>query len=296
MKPAGLAHLAAAPLMSPVLNGYPGAIHLCRAAARASFTKLELKTLQRLATAFGEQIQAARTARTGPDCSEFIQLIDRPQVKFAVIDDESRSVLPDRTWTSMDERLRERMVRHAQHRLTRLNGDTVQADRVLLPDSHGDNWPYRVVTYKRYPALGEGSYSFFCLQPDCSEWGVLRPTDLQADQELARLLPAIRFMQEHFAEGVTLVAIAKTVGLSPFHFHRRFTELFGMTPKQFLLECQINQAKRDLLARDKELVQIAAECGFAHQSHFTSRFKQATGLTPTQWRRVAMQRGTSLTN
>jgi AraC family transcriptional regulator len=107
---------------------------------------------------------------------------------------------------------------------------------------------------------------------------------------LARLVPSLKFMQEHFASGPTLVDIAKTVQLSPFHFHRRFTELFGLTPKQFLLECQINQAKHDLLARDKELAQIAKDCGFAHQSHFTSRFKQATGLTPTRWRRMATDR------
>jgi AraC family transcriptional regulator len=42
-----------------------------------------------------------------------------------------------------------------------------------------------------------------------------------------------------------------------------------------------------LLAREKDLIDIAADCGFAHQSHFTSRFKQATGLTPTKWRRQA---------
>ena len=74
--------------------------------------------------------------------------------------------------------------------------------------------------------------------------------------------------------------------LSPFHFHRRFTELLGITPKHFLLECQINQAKGELIKREKELADIATDCGFSHQSHFTSRFKQATGLTPTRWRRL----------
>jgi AraC-like DNA-binding protein len=89
--------------------------------------------------------------------------------------------------------------------------------------------------------------------------------------------------------------IAKQVDLSPFHFHRRFTELLGLTPKQYLLDCQIHQAKSDLLGRQKELVQIAKECGFAHQSHFTSRFKQATGLTPTRWRQMALRRGHATT-
>ena len=47
---------------------------------------------------------------------------------------------------------------------------------------------------------------------------------------------------------------------------------------------------RQLLSGEKELVQIARECGFAHQSHFTSRFKQATGFTPTRWRKMALAR------
>jgi AraC family transcriptional regulator len=96
-------------------------------------------------------------------------------------------------------------------------------------------------------------------------------------------------MQDHFSKGPTLVSISKTVHLSPFHFHRRFTELLGITPKHFLLDCQIEEAKRMLVAREKGLAEIATACGFAHQSHFTSRFKQATGLTPTRWRRLASE-------
>ncbi len=64
----------------------------------------------------------------------------------------------------------------------------------------------------------------------------------------------------------------------------------GLTPKHFLLECQIQEAKTELVTRNKPLPQLATDCGFAHQSHFTSRFKQATGLTPTRWRRLAAER------
>ena len=64
----------------------------------------------------------------------------------------------------------------------------------------------------------------------------------------------------------------------------------GLTPKHFMLECQIHDAKGELVSGEKELAKIASDCGFAHQSHFTSRFKQATGLTPTRWRRMAHDR------
>ncbi len=95
-------------------------------------------------------------------------------------------------------------------------------------------------------------------------------------------------MSSHFHEGITLRAISKSVHLSPFHFHRRFTQLLGITPKHFLFDCQIAKAGEMLLSGNHELEQIAKLCGFAHQSHFTSRFKQATGLTPTRWRRMKL--------
>ncbi|HMB94533.1 MAG TPA: AraC family transcriptional regulator, partial [Tepidisphaeraceae bacterium] len=177
----------------------------------------------------------------------------------------------------------------ARKRFEHVNGHEILADRLSLPDSHGDLWNFRVVMHRHYSALSDGPVIFFCLQPSCGDWSAVRPIDFQADNEVARLIPAMKFMREHFQRGPTLVEIAKTVHLSPFHFHRRFTELLGITPKHFLLDCQIEQAKRDLLERQKDLVKIATECGFAHQSHFTSRFKQATGLTPTRWRRMATE-------
>lgn len=288
MQPMGLAHVVSIPVASPVLAGYPGAVHLCRTADQGDFTDAEVAKLA--AVAAQHEGRADKPRGTGGKRGGKGAAIERPAVRFSIVDGQQKPKLPAGTWSQVDDRLREQMLEFARRKTVQLNGHTNAADRVLLPDSHGDTWTFRVVTYKKYPALGGGSFNFFCLQPNAAEWGVVRPADLNADAELARLVPALKFMQENFAEGPTLVDIAKTVQLSPFHFHRRFTELLGLTPKQFLLECQINQAKHDLLARDKELAQIARDCGFAHQSHFTSRFKQATGLTPTRWRRMASER------
>jgi AraC-like DNA-binding protein len=182
------------------------------------------------------------------------------------------------------------LVEEAQARLNKLNGQLMTADRVQLPDRYGDLWTFRCVTYSRYPGVGDGSFVLMCMQPTCAEWAAVRPADLQADQEISRLIPAMKFMRQEFHRGPTLGEISRTVHLSPFHFHRRFAELLGLTPKHYLLECQITQAKLELRARKKELAQIATDCGFAHQSHFTSRFKQATGLTPTRWRRLAVEK------
>jgi AraC-like DNA-binding protein len=215
-------------------------------------------------------------------------VVHSPPVRQFIFDSRLQPPVPQADPSVLpDQRLRENILEDARKRLGHVNGESLGADRVPLPDSRGDLWNFRVVTHRSYPALAEGPVVFFCLSPDTVDWSMLRPADFQADNELARLIPALRFMREQFHRGPTLVEIAKTVHLSPFHFHRRFTELLGITPKHFLLDCQIMESKRDLLAGTKDLVTIARECGFAHQSHFTSRFKQATGLTPTRWRKMA---------
>ena len=293
LKPQSLMFSVAVPVSGPILEGYPGVVHLCRTEEQGEFTPDELVTL---AEAVTEYESKASSAIKKPSSSRSGAVIDRPINRLTIIDSQLKLKVPAAGWDDIDERLRNHMVDFSKRRTNQLNGHPIATDRILLPDSHGDHWTFRVMTYRSYPALGEGSFTFFCLQPEAAEWALVRPTDLNADAELARLVPSMKFMAENFAKGPTLVDIAKTVQLSPFHFHRRFTELLGLTPKQFLLECQINQAKVDLLSRDKELAQIAKDCGFAHQSHFTSRFKQASGLTPTRWRRMATERYVSTEN
>jgi AraC-like DNA-binding protein len=292
MQPNGFAHAAAAPLSAPVINGYPGALHLYRSADQGVFTDDELRRLSDFAKELDEAILRIRAAR---DDSANVSQRHSTTHQF-IFDANLRAPLPQANPSGLDERLRENILQNARERLQHINGHRVPADRVPLPDSHGDLWNFRVVIHAQYPALSDGPVAFFCLQPSCEDWSVLRSVDFQADNELARLVPAMRFMREHFRRGPTLVEIAKTVHLSPFHFHRRFTELLGITPKHFLLDCQIQQAKQDLLERQKDLSKIATECGFAHQSHFTSRFKQATGLTPTRWRRMATETKRSESN
>ncbi len=289
----GFQHAAAAPLSGPVLEGYAGSLQVYRAADLEPFSDAELERLGAVAAELDEAIERTRAARR-TSCPRLAQ--SELRVRQFIFDQKLQMPFPRPEQADVDPRLRDNMIEYARFRLGHVNGKQLESDRVSLPDSRGDLWHFRVVVHRSYPALGEGPFVFFCLQPPCNDWSSLRPTDFQADAEIARLVPAMKFMRENFSRGPTLGEIAKTVHLSPFHFHRRFTELFGITPKHFMLDCQIEQAKTELLAREKELADIATECGFAHQSHFTSRFKQATGLTPTRWRRVASDAGATSRN
>lgn len=289
LRPHGFEFVAAVPLEAPSLPGYPGVLEVFRTAEQGDFTDEDLRELEEIARDADAAVAQHRSTRvTGRGIPAGVARQSAKYRQF-ILNEQLHSQFDRKHITVLDDRLRQQMFDHARHQFQ--NGKDSTNDRVALPDSNGDLWIFRVIIHRTFPALGNGPFAFFFLQPECDEWGGLRATDFLADQELSRLIPALRFMETEFHKGPTLNQIAKVVHLSPFHFHRRFTELLGITPKHFLLSCQIDQAKRMLVAGDRELADIAKECGFAHQSHFTSRFKQATGLTPTRWRRLAREKG-----
>jgi AraC-like DNA-binding protein len=277
--------MAVAPLAGPIFPGYPGALHVYRSADQGAFTASDLQHLSKLAKQYEQAIESGRQSRLGkiPASSGWNK---RPPARQFIFDAHLKPLLGEAGLGVVEDRVREGMLRHAKLALSRVVGASHSSDRITLPDARGDLWVFRAVTWGKFPALSDGPIVFYCMQPDCRDWSALRAADVVADTELSRLVPAMQFMHKEFGRGPTLNEIAQQVDLSPFHYHRRFTELFGITPKHFLLECQIYAAKSHMFAGDKDLVEIANFCGFAHQSHFTSRFKQATGLTPTGWRRL----------
>jgi AraC-like DNA-binding protein len=247
------------------------------------FTSADLQALARSAQELDQLAATARIQRiqnTFPKCPDWA---NRPRSRQIILDAKLRPILNEEH--DIEPSVYSQILDDAKRRLNDAEEQTL-AQRWQVPDSEGEFWTFYVSVFPHYPALSGGPVLFYCLQPDCCDWLGLRGTDFAADAELSRLIPAMHYMQEHFGRRPTLGQVAKTVHLSPFHFHRRFTELLAITPKHFLLEWQICRAKTLLAGGSEDLVDIARICGFAHQSHFTSRFKQATGLTPTRWRKM----------
>lgn len=293
LRPHGLRYYAAAPLQSPTFDGYAGVLWLGRTQEQGDFSNEELATLEHLAAELSAVAVSVREQRHSSEQDKALPWLHRLSAKSFVFDARLKQLLPAANPEGLDGVLHDHMIRQARTALDELKAKKDVTDRAALPDSDGDLWTFKVAAYATLPALGEGPFVFLCLQPQASDWTALSNSDFQADSEIARLLPSVRFMSKEFRTSPTLTDIAKQVHLSPFHFHRRFTELMGLTPKHFLLECQIDEAKRELVTKQKPLPQLATDCGFAHQSHFTSRFKQSTGLTPTRWRRLAQRRSSS---
>ena len=281
-----LRHIVAAPVKSPVLPGYDGALCVFGRDEQGTFTDADIKAI---VDAAGQISRAAATSRSSRvshgECANPPGWMQRADSRLTVLNSTLKPVFGE-GFSALDERITEQLNQDARHRIQRLGNEQVISDRISVADSRGQLWVFRTVAFKNYPALGGGPVLFYCLMPSYCDWISLRASDFSADAEITRLIPAMQFMSENFRRGPDLGEIARHVHLSPFHFHRRFTELLGITPKHFLLECQIFHTKRLLFARETELAEISKICGFAHQSHFTSRFKQYTGLTPTRWRKM----------
>jgi AraC-like DNA-binding protein len=84
---------------------------------------------------------------------------------------------------------------------------------------------------------------------------------------------------------MSVAEIALACNLSRSYFIHAFRETTGQTPHQWLSAQRLERARSLLMEFERPLAEVAAECGFADQSHFTRVFTQSTGAPPGTWRR-----------
>jgi AraC-like DNA-binding protein len=93
-----------------------------------------------------------------------------------------------------------------------------------------------------------------------------------------------QLIDQQWFEDVSLEAFARAHKLSRFAISRRFKTALGRSPRQYLQDTRIHQAKRKLVETTWTVTDIAYECGFADAAQFARLFKEATGMTPTIYR------------
>ena len=113
-------------------------------------------------------------------------------------------------------------------------------------------------------------------------YSIDRPLDRAA--YFQELTDVIAYIEEHFAETISMPEMAKMIGLSNTRFNFKFQQILHITPTAFQLRLRINAAKRLLTLTDKTIAEVAIECGFCDQSHFGKRFLDETGMTPRNYR------------
>ncbi len=92
------------------------------------------------------------------------------------------------------------------------------------------------------------------------------------------------YIAAHYAQDLSLDALADLAGLSPWHFLRQFKKYVGFTPHSWLIQVRLQQA-RHKLKQGQAVIDVAYDCGFSDQSHFNRHFKRAMGIRPSQYLR-----------
>jgi YesN/AraC family two-component response regulator len=104
--------------------------------------------------------------------------------------------------------------------------------------------------------------------------------------ERARLVfRAVRYIEEHLEEELTLADVARVAGMSKFHFCRRFQVCTGQRFRDFLARRRVERAKELMRLQGRPLTDIFRDVGFRDMTHFTRVFKRIEGQVPSEHRR-----------
>lgn len=104
-----------------------------------------------------------------------------------------------------------------------------------------------------------------------------------------RILTMISFIQENFAEKLTLEDIADSAAVSTRECLRCFKSSIRQSPMDYLIEYRIRTAKKMLETTDLSITEIALRCGFNSNSYFTKLFHRICGKTPNAYRRQLLE-------
>lgn len=103
-------------------------------------------------------------------------------------------------------------------------------------------------------------------------------------EKIDRYKRIVTFVQEHFAEKITLEQMAAQVQCNPQYLCHFFKEIAGVPPIQYLISYRLGRAKEMLRDTTKPVLEISLDCGFDNVSYFIRQFKKEEGMTPRAYR------------
>ncbi len=103
---------------------------------------------------------------------------------------------------------------------------------------------------------------------------------------MEKFLFICNYINEHFAENLTLEDVASLAGFSKYHFTRLFRQYADTSFYKYLNQKRIAHAKNLLINQNLSVIEVALQSGFSNPSSFLRMFKLSTGCTPTEFRKM----------
>ncbi len=115
--------------------------------------------------------------------------------------------------------------------------------------------------------------------------GTVRRQEVQAEENV--IPQVVAYMDAHYQDPeISMSAIAESFDLSTTRLSTAFKESMHMSPLDYLSLLRAEAAKKLLRETDMPVREIGVKVGYYDPGSFTRRFKQMTGLTPVQYRKV----------
>jgi AraC family transcriptional regulator len=142
------------------------------------------------------------------------------------------------------------------------------------------HWMLQRAVEQDSPMLAEyGATEIFCADDDS-------PAPLYREHKFAWYVERVHAVRERLASEFdrehTLSDLARSVGMSMFHFTRVFTELVGRPPHRYLTDARLTAA-RAMLADGRGVTETCFACGFNNLSHFSRTFARRFGAPPSRF-------------
>lgn len=101
-------------------------------------------------------------------------------------------------------------------------------------------------------------------------------------EELTRLLVHI---ERCFQQAPTVAQLATIISRSRSHVLKLFRQHLGISPKTFIIQRQMREARELLLSTTLAISEVAEKSGVPDQYHFSKLFRQFVGVSPREFRR-----------
>ncbi|MDN4604991.1 AraC family transcriptional regulator [Paenibacillus sp. F6_3S_P_1C] len=99
--------------------------------------------------------------------------------------------------------------------------------------------------------------------------------------------PVLEYITKNYMSPITIDFLADLCHLSTTHFRRKFHDIMGTAPLDFLNSTRIEEACKQLKSTDASILSISEQVGFQSISSFNRCFSKLMGKSPKEWRKGA---------
>ncbi len=101
----------------------------------------------------------------------------------------------------------------------------------------------------------------------------------------SNFIPVLEYVDKNLSSPISNADLCKIMCLNETYFSNLFTQQFGISPKQYVLQKRVGAATTALLETDKTVKEIALSLGYENEMYFNRIFHKITGMPPGKYRK-----------